>query len=168
MLIRGNILFTIININQENIYLLFTHYKSKTSLNMSVCKTENCMCTFSIVATTLSSPLCLLLSKAWEPDNWSQRMVQRKEVRRGSLELLQNFCCVSRKLQTFLSCGDEEERVPRTKAFQLRAGYVICQINSLSLLNSLYFLFFIIQENTFKLFLVIVFPPSLLAQLSVI
>ena len=128
-----------------------------------------CVHTFSIVATTLGSPLCLLLSKAWEPDNWSQRMVQRKEVRRGSLELLQNFCCVSRKLQTFLSCGDEEERVPRTKAFQLRAGYVICQINSLSLLN-LYdnFLFFIVQENTFKLFLVIVFPPSLLAQLSVI
>ena len=96
-------------------------------------------------------------------------MVQRKEVRRGSLELSQNFCCVSRKLQTFLSCGDEEERVPRTKAFQLRAGYVICQINSLSLLN-LYdnFLFFIVQENTFKLFLVIVFPPSLHAQLSVI
>ena len=37
---------------------------------------------YFVVATILVSSLSLLLSKAWEQDNWSQRRVQRKEVRR--------------------------------------------------------------------------------------
>lgn len=83
-----------------------------------------------VVATILASRLCLLLSLG--ADNWSQRIVQRKEVRRESLELLQNFCCVSRKLQTSLSCGDKE-RVPRMKTFKLSWWIkVICDMSNQS------------------------------------